>query len=105
MAKVIGRKVPLLELTLSEAMILKRHLTTDRERKVEDMEAMKKRIAERGDTVVVGGRTFSRKEWVHEDEEDIAEMDSIISALKEIKHRLWVDANRPGSKRGGVSHV
>lgn len=97
MAKVIGRKKPLLSLSYSEVMALKRYVERARQKEEEDMKATEERIATMGDLVEIAGRTYSRAEWVLQNKDNIEEMDGIIAALAEYKHRIY--------RRGGVSHV
>ena len=89
MAKVIGRKKPLLSLSYSEVMALKRYVERARQKEEEDMKATEERIAAMGDLVEIAGHTYSRAEWVLQNKDNIEEMDGIIAALAEYKHRIY----------------
>ena len=105
MAKVIGHRDPLLRLSYWEVLSLKRLAERAREEAEKDIAAQEEALASRGDTVELAGRTFSRTEWILDSRDKITELDEIIAALTECRHRTWVNLNRPGTKRGGVSHV
>lgn len=101
MAKVIGHRDPKLRLSYFEAITLKRLAEHARKKEEEEVAAQEERLASHGDVVELGGHTFRRTEWILDSREKIAELDEIIAALTECKHRTWANLSRPGTKRGG----
>ena len=101
MAKVIGHRDPKLRLSYFEVITLKRLAEHARKKEEEEVAAQEERLASHGDIVELGGHTYRRTEWILDSREKIAELDEIIAALTECKHRTWVNLSRPGTKRGG----
>lgn len=103
MAKVIGHRDPKLRLSYFEAITLKRLAEHARKKEEEEVAALEERLACRGDVVELGGHTYRRTEWILESREKIAELDEIIAALTECKHRTWLNLGRLDTTRGGES--
>lgn len=103
MAKVIGHRDPMLRLSYWEVLTLKRLAENARKKEEEDIAALEEKLACRGDVVELGGHTYRRTEWILDSREKIAELDGIIAALTECRHRTWLNLDRLDTTRGGES--
>lgn len=101
MAKVIGRRNPLLKLTYPEISNVRRYMERARRQEEEDIAAHKHLLEKLGDIVEIAGRTYRRTEWILESQTRIEEIDELMTALTEYRRRVFLNLNRPDAKRGG----